>query len=173
MIYSEKNFEIGELSDGGCNIKFLHFHFLQKSFRMATRTLLKLRPDVSCTTSGRIFCCVGTQQMLHRDAFFTASERNFCCVWMYLLLHRNVFFFPFSLVKLQKNDRKSLVLNRKNSVFAKYPLSFRPKIPQKHRYFTDFMPKVVIGGNKVTIKTPLIATRYSLIIKELRRAWQM
>ena len=29
------------------------------------------------------------------------------------------------------------------------------------------MPKVVIGGNKVTIKTPLIATRYSLIIKEL------
>ena len=140
---------------------------------MATRTLSKLRPDVSCTTSGRNFCCVGTQQMLHRDVFFTASERNFCCVWMYLLLHRNVFFFPFSLVKLQKNDRKSLVLNRKNSVFAKYPLSFRPKIPQKHRYFTDFMPKVVIGGNKVTIKTPLIATRYSLIIKELRRAWQM
>lgn len=29
------------------------------------------------------------------------------------------------------------------------------------------MPKVVIGDNKVTIKTPLIATRYSLIIKEL------
>ena len=29
------------------------------------------------------------------------------------------------------------------------------------------MPKVVIGGNKVTIKTPLIATRYPLIIKEL------
>ena len=28
-------------------------------------------------------------------------------------------------------------------------------------------PKVVIGGNKVTIKTPLITTRYSLIIKEL------
>jgi len=28
-------------------------------------------------------------------------------------------------------------------------------------------PKVVIGGNKVTIKTPLIATRYPLIIKEL------
>jgi len=27
---------------------------------MATRTLLKLRPDVACTTSGRIFCCVGT-----------------------------------------------------------------------------------------------------------------
>ena len=29
------------------------------------------------------------------------------------------------------------------------------------------MPKVVIGGNKVTIKAPLIATHYSLIIKEL------
>lgn len=29
------------------------------------------------------------------------------------------------------------------------------------------MPKVVIGGNKVAIKTPLIATRYPLIIKEL------
>ena len=27
--------------------------------------------------------------------------------------------------------------------------------------------KVVIGGNKVTIKAPLIATRYHLIIKEL------
>ena len=27
--------------------------------------------------------------------------------------------------------------------------------------------KVAIGGNKVTIKTPLIATRYPLIIKEL------
>ena len=26
---------------------------------------------------------------------------------------------------------------------------------------------MVIGGNKVTIKTPLIATRYPLIIKEL------
>ena len=33
--------------------------------------------------------------------------------------------------------------------------------------YADFMPKVVIGGNKVTIKTPLIATRYPLIIKEL------
>ena len=39
--------------------------------------------------------------------------------------------------------------------------------PSKHRYFADFMPKVVIGGNKVTIKTPLIATYYPLIIKEL------
>ena len=32
---------------------------------------------------------------------------------------------------------------------------------------TDAYPKVVIGGNKVTIKTPLIATCYPLIIKEL------
>ena len=90
--------------------------------------------------------------MLHRDAFFTASER---------------IFLPLLPVKLQKNDRKSLISNRKSSVFAKYLFSFRPKIPQKHRYFADFMPKVVIGGNKVTIKTPLIATRYQLIIKEL------
>ena len=90
--------------------------------------------------------------MLHRDAFFTASER---------------IFLPLLPVKLQKNDRKSLVLNRKNSVFAQYLHSFRPKISQKHLYFADFMPKVVIGGNKVTIKTPLIATRHSLIIKEL------
>ena len=29
------------------------------------------------------------------------------------------------------------------------------------------MPSVVIGGNKVTIKKPLIATRYSLIVNEL------
>ena len=119
---------------------------------MATRTLLKLRPDVSCTTSGRSKCCVGTHFLLHKDVSFTASERNF---------------LPFFASKIAKNDRKSLVLNRKSSVFAKYPLSFRPKIPQKYLYFADFMPKVVIGGNKVTIKIPLIATRYSLIIKEL------
>ena len=90
--------------------------------------------------------------MLHRDAFFTASER---------------IFLPFFTSKIAKNDRKSIVLNRKSSVFAQYLLSFRPKIPQKHRYFADFMPKVVIGGNKVTIKTPLITARYPLIIKEL------
>ena len=90
--------------------------------------------------------------MLHRDAFFTASER---------------IFLPFFTSKIAKNDRKSLISNRKSSVFAKYLFSFRPKIPQKHRYFADFMPKVVIDGNKVTIKTPLIATRYSLIIKGL------
>ena len=90
--------------------------------------------------------------MLHRNAFFTASERIF--------LH-------FFASKIAKNDRKSLISNRKSSVFAQYRLSFHPKIPLKHLYFADFMPKVVIGGNKVTIKTPLIATLYSLIIKEL------
>ena len=143
-------------------------------FKMATRTLLKLRPDVSYTTSRRIFCCVGTQQILRRDVFFTASERNFHCIRTQLLLRQDVSFtasernfLPFFTSKIAKNDRKSLVLNRKRSVFAKYPLSFRPKIPQKHRHFADFMPKVVIGGNKVAIKTPLIATRYYLIIKEL------
>ena len=105
--------------------------------------------------------------MLRRDVANATSGRIFYCIRMYLLLRQDVFFFPFSLVKLQKNDRKSLVLNRKSSVFAQYFLSFRPKIPLKRLYFADFMPKVVIGGNKVTIKTPLIATRYSLIIKEL------
>ena len=29
-------------------------------FYAAVFIKLKLRPDVSCTTSGRIFCCVGT-----------------------------------------------------------------------------------------------------------------
>lgn len=106
--------------------------------------------------------------MLRRDVANATSGRIFYCIRMYLLLRQDVFFFPFSLVKLQKNDRKSLVLNRKSSVFAQYFLSFRPKIPLKRLYFTDFMPKVVIGGNKVTIKTPLIATRYSFIISVLR-----
>ena len=55
----------------------------------------------------------------------------------------------------------------KKRIFAQCSLSFHPKIPLKHLYFADFMPKVVIGGNKVTIKAPLITTRYSLIIKEL------
>ena len=118
--------------------------------------------------------------MLHRDAFFTASGCIFYCIGMYLLLHRDVsftasvcIFLPFIASKIAKNDWKSLILNRKNSIFAQYRLSFHPKIPLKHLYFADFMPKVVIGGNKVTIKTPLIATRYSLIIKELKRAWQI
>ena len=107
------------------------------------------------------------QQSHHRDVTFAASGRIFYCIRMYLLLHQNVISLPFSPVKFPKNDRKSLVLNRKNNFFALYLLGFRPKIPQKHRYFADFMPKVVIGGNKATIKTPLIATRYPLIIKEL------
>ena len=115
-------------------------------------TYLLLRRDVANTASGRIFHCIRTQLLLRLDVSFTASER---------------IFLPLLPVKLQKNDRKSIVLNRKSSVFAQYLLSFRPKISQKHRYFADFMPKVVIGGNKVTIKIPLITTRYSLIIKEL------
>ena len=166
MIYSEKNFEIGELSDGGCDIKFLHFHFQYKIvswwqpgwFWNYVTTYLVLRPDVTFAASGRSKYDVGTYFLLHKDVSFTASERNF---------------LPFFASKIAKNDRKSLVLNRKSNVFAKYLLSFRPKISQKHLYFADFMPKVVIGGNKVTIKTPLITTRYSLIIKELRREWQM
>ena len=166
MIYSEKNFEIGELSDGGCDIKFLHFHFLHKKvsrwlperYRNYVPTYLLLRPDVTFAASGRSKCYIGTHFLQHKDVSFTASERNF---------------LPFFASKIAKNDRKSLILNRKSCVFAQYRLSFRPKISQKHRYFADFMPKVVIGGNKVTIKTPLITTRYPLIIKELRGAWQM
>ena len=114
--------------------------------------------DGSEITSRRILYYVATYLLLRRDVANTASGR---------------IFLPFFTSKIAKNDRKSLVLNRKSSVFAQYLLCFRPKISQKHRYFADFMPKVVIGGNKVTIKTSLIATRYSLIIKELRRAWQM
>ena len=111
-----------------------------------------LRRDVANATSGRIFYCIRTQLLLRLDVSFTASER---------------IFLPFFASKIAKNDRKRLVLNRKSSVFAQYRLSFRPKISQKHLYFADFMPKVVICGNKVTIKIPLIVTRYSLIIKEL------
>ena len=129
--------------------------------------------DGSEITSRRILYYVATYLLLRRDVANATSGRIFHCIRTQLLLRQDVIFFPFSLVKLQENDRKSLVLNRKSSVFAQYRLSFRPKIPQKHRYFADFMPKVVIGGNKVTIKIPLITTRYSLIIKELRRAWQM
>ncbi len=40
---------------------------------MVIRMLLKLRPDVSCTTSGYIFYCVGTYLMLRRDAISTVS----------------------------------------------------------------------------------------------------
>lgn len=117
-----------------------------------------LRRDIANATSGRIFYSIGMYLLLHRDVSFTASV----CI-----------FLPFIASKIAKNDWKSLILNRKNSIFAQYRLSFHPKIPLKHLYFADFMPKVVTGGNKVTIKTPLIATRYSLIIKELKRAWQI
>ena len=121
-------------------------------------TYLLLRRDVANTASGRIFHCIRTQLLLRQDVSFTASER---------------IFLPFFTSKIAKNDRKSIVLNRKSSVFAQYPLSFRPKIPLKCLYFAGFRQNVVTSGNKVTIKTPLITTRYSLIIKELRRAWQM
>ena len=97
-----------------------------------------LHRDVANTTSGRIFHCIRTQLLLRRDVSFTASER---------------IFLPFFASKIAKNDRKSLVLNRKTSVFAQYRLSFRPKIPQKHRYFADFMPKVVIGGKRLRVYT--------------------
>ena len=40
---------------------------------MVNRMLLKLRPDVSCTTSGYIFYCIGTYLMLRRDAISTVS----------------------------------------------------------------------------------------------------
>ena len=87
---------------------------------MATRTVPKLRPDVSFTTSGRIFHCIRTQLLLRLDVSFTASER---------------IFLPFFTSKIAKNDRKSLVLNRKSSVFAQYRLSFRPKNPSKAPIF--------------------------------------
>ena len=35
-------------------------HDANEALLMGTRMLLKLRPDVSVTASGRIFCCVGT-----------------------------------------------------------------------------------------------------------------
>ncbi len=79
---------------------------------MATKTLLKLRPDVSCTTSGHFFCCVGTYLLLRRNVSFDASERTF---------------LPLSPVKMQKNDRKRLVFNRKNNVFAQCAHSFCKK----------------------------------------------
>ena len=63
MIYSEKKFEIGELSDGGCDIKFLHFHFLYKK--------------VSRWLPERYRNYVRTYLLLHQDASFTASERIF------------------------------------------------------------------------------------------------
>ena len=41
---------------------------------MVTRTLLKLRPDVSFAASGRIFCCIGMYLLMRRDVSFDASE---------------------------------------------------------------------------------------------------
>ncbi|MEH2794425.1 hypothetical protein V7T01_12490 [Segatella copri] len=35
-------------------------HDAKEAHLMGTRMLLKLRPDVSVTASGRIFCCVET-----------------------------------------------------------------------------------------------------------------
>ena len=35
-------------------------HDANEALLMGTRTLLKLRPDISFATSGRIFCCIGT-----------------------------------------------------------------------------------------------------------------
>lgn len=47
---------------------------------MVTRMLLKLRPDVSCTTSGCIFYCVGMHLLLRRDASDAMPGRNFYCI---------------------------------------------------------------------------------------------
>mgnify|MGYP004562736465 CR=1 FL=1 len=90
-------------------------------------TYLLLRRDVANTASGRIFHCIRTQLLLRLDVSFTASGR---------------IFLPFFTSKIAKNDRKSIVLNRKSSVFAQYLLSFRPKIPLKHRYFADFSKRL-------------------------------
>ena len=38
---------------------------------------------------------------------------------------------------------------------------------KEHLYFAGFRQNVATGGNKVATEIPLIATRYSLIIKEL------
>ena len=56
---------------------------------MATRTLLKLRHDVSFAASGRIFYCIGMHLLLRQDVSFTASER---------------IFLPLLLSKIAKND---------------------------------------------------------------------
>ena len=56
---------------------------------MATRTLPKLRPDVTFAASGRSKYYVGTYFSLHKDVSFNASERNF---------------LPFFTSKIAKND---------------------------------------------------------------------
>ena len=78
-------------------------------------TYLLLRRDVANAASGRIFHCIRTQLLLRLDVSFTASER---------------FFLPFFTSKIAKNDRKSLVLNRKSSVFVSGS-AFIPCIIQK------------------------------------------
>ena len=101
-------------------------------------TYLLLRRDVANTASGRIFHCIRTQLLLRLDVSFTASER---------------IFLPFFTSKIAKNDRKSIVLNRKSSVFAQYPLSFRPKIPLKCLYFAGFRQNVVTSGKRLRVYT--------------------
>ena len=51
------------------------------------------------------------------------------------------------------------------SVFAQYLQPFSSKNASKTPENRCFLQNVVIGGNKVTIKKPLITTHYSLIVK--------
>ena len=51
------------------------------------------------------------------------------------------------------------------SVFAQYFQPFSSQNTSKTPDNRCFLQNVVIGGNKVTIKKPLIATRYPFIIK--------
>ena len=51
------------------------------------------------------------------------------------------------------------------SVFAQYLQPFSSKYASKTHENRCFLQNVAIGGNKVTIKKPLITTHYSLIIK--------
>lgn len=122
-------------------------------------TYLLLRRDVANTASGRIFHCIRMYLLQRQDVSFTASGCIFCCVGTY--------FSSFIASKNAKNDRKRLVFNRKNNVFAQCAHSFCPKKTLKRLFFTDFLQNVATRGNKVATKTPLIATRYQLIIKEL------
>ena len=48
-------------------------HDVKEAHLMGARMLLKLRPDVSVTASGRIFYCVGTYLLLRRDVIFISS----------------------------------------------------------------------------------------------------
>ena len=41
---------------------------------MATRTLLKLRPDVTFAASGRSKCYIGTHFLLHRNVFYQLTQ---------------------------------------------------------------------------------------------------